>query len=99
MRITLPHNTNREEARKIVDERIGQLLAQFGGMASDVEHEWSGDVLSFSAKARGLSAKGTVEVTDSEVIIHGKLPLMALPFESKIRGLVEKEAESMFRTA
>jgi hypothetical protein len=99
MRIALPHNNTREGARKIVEQRIGQLLAQFGGMASDVEHEWSGDVLYFSAKARGLAAKGTVEVTDREVIIDGKLPLMALPFESKIRSLVQKEAESMFRSA
>lgn len=99
MRIELPHNTTREAARKTVESRLGQLLAQFGGMANEVEHEWKGDVLSFSAKARGLSVKGTIEVTDSDVVIDGKLPLMAMPFEPKIRALVAKEAESIFRTA
>jgi len=55
--------------------------------------------LRFKGKARGLSVEGTVEVTDTEVIIHGKLPLMARPFEGKIKQAVELEAGKMFRTA
>ena len=53
----------------------------------------------FKGKARGLSVEGTVEVTDTEVIIHGKLPLLAKPFEGKIKQTVQLEAERMFRTA
>ena len=30
MRIAVPHNTSRQDARAKVDQRIGQLLAQFG---------------------------------------------------------------------
>ncbi len=40
-----------------------------------------------------------MEITDAEIIIHGKLPLMALPFEPKIKEAVKKEAEQMFRLA
>ena len=99
MRIAVDHKTTKSNARQIVERKIGQLLAQFGDRAEDVQHEWSGDTLRFKGKARGFTVEGTLEVTDSEVIINGKLPLLAKPFESRIRQTVEREAETMFRTA
>jgi putative polyhydroxyalkanoate system protein len=99
MRIAVKHHTSKEHARKRVEGRLDQLLAQFGGRADEIEHEWLGDTLRFKGKARGLSVEGTVEVTDSEVIIDGKLPLMARMFEGRIRQAVEREADAMFRTA
>jgi len=99
MRIAVPHNTTRARARTIVDGKIQNLLAQFGDRAEDVQHQWSGDTLRFKGKARGFTVEGTVEITDAAVIIDGKLPLLARPFESRIRQAVEREAEAMFRTA
>jgi len=99
MRIAVEHKTTKSNARQIVEQKIGRLLAQFGDRAEDVQHEWSGDTLRFKGKARGFTVEGTLEVTDSEVIIDGKLPLLAKPFESRIRQTVEREAETMFRTA
>jgi len=99
MRIAVPHHTNKANARSIVDRKLGQLLGQFGDKADEVNHEWIGDTLHFRGKARGFSAEGTVEITETDVIIDGKLPLLARPFESRIRQAVEREAESMFRTA
>lgn len=99
MRIAVPHHTSKENARRRVEGRLDQLLAQFGGRADEIEHEWLGDTLRFKGKARGLSVEGTVEVTDAEVIVDGKLPLMARMFEGRIRQAVEREADAMFRTA
>jgi hypothetical protein len=69
MRIAVPHNTSNEIARRKVDQRLGQLLSQFGGHAEDIQHEWFGDTMRFRGKARGLAIEGTVEVTDAAVII------------------------------
>jgi len=99
MHIEVPHHTNRQNARRIVESRLSQLLAQFGDRAEDVQHQWSGDTLRFKGRARGFTVEGTVEITDRDVIIDGKLPLLARPFESRIRQTVEREAEAMFRTA
>lgn len=99
MRIAIPHNTTRAKARRIIEERLHAASTQYGQYANDVQHEWAGDTLHVNFKAKGISAKGTVEITDTDVIIDGKLPLIAKPFESRIRSTVEKEAESMFRTA
>ncbi|MDP9193603.1 MAG: polyhydroxyalkanoic acid system family protein [Acidobacteriota bacterium] len=99
MRIAIPHHTTKANARSRVDEKLSGLLNQFGGRAEDLHHEWSGDTLSFQGKAKGFSISGTVEITDEEIIVDGKLPFMAKPFEPKIREAVKREADEMFRTA
>jgi len=97
MRIAIDHHTTRAKARQQIDQKITALLSRFGGQAEDLEHSWTGDTLQFKGKARGFSLQGTVEVTDSEVIIQGKLPLLAKPFEPKIADAVRKEADAIFR--
>ena len=97
MRIAVEHGTTKENARSKVDQRLVQLLSQFGGHADEVQHEWQGDTLRFKGKARGLAMEGTVEITDAAIIIDGKLPLIAKPFEGRIRQAVEREADAMFR--
>jgi hypothetical protein len=97
LRIELPHNTTRDKARRIVEQKMKALESQYGHYAKDLEHQWQGDTLHFGFKAKGFSGKGTLEVTDRDVILDGKLPLIAKPFESRIRSTVEREAEEMFR--
>ncbi|HUP47936.1 MAG TPA: polyhydroxyalkanoic acid system family protein [Thermoanaerobaculia bacterium] len=99
MRIAVPHNSTREKAKKIVEQRLHGLEKQYGAAASDLDYEWHGFTLHLSGKAKGMSLKGTIEITDTDLIVDGKLPLLARPFESRIRHTVEREAESMFRTA
>lgn len=97
MRIAVPHHMTREEARRRVDQRLSGLLGQFGHHAEEMEHEWTGDTLRFKGKAKGFKVQGTVEVTDKEMILDAKLPLLAIAFEGKIKEAVEKEAGVMFR--
>jgi len=99
MRIAIPHNTTRSRARAIVEQKLKGFERQYGDQASDVTHEWQGDTLHVSGKAKGFSLKGTLEITETDVVIDGKLPFLAKPFESKIKQTVEREASSMFRTA
>lgn len=99
MRIAVPHNTSKDVARGKVEQRLGLLLAQFGGHAEQIEHEWLGDTMRFKGKARGMSVQGTVEVTDAAVVIDAKLPMVAMMFEGRIRDAVQREADAMFRTA
>ena len=98
MRITVPHNTDKETARRKINERLGQIFAQYGHYLSESNHKWEGDRLLFSGAVKGFKANGSVQVTDSEVIIDGKLPLIAKPFEPRIKSTIEREAASMFAT-
>lgn len=97
MRITVPHRIDKATVRKKIEERLHQMLATYGHYLSEVEHRWEGDRLVFSGKAKGMKANGTVDITDNEVIIDGKLPLLAKPFEPRIKSTIEKEAETIFR--
>ena len=97
MRIAIPHHTTRAAARQRVEAKFEELLGGLGHHADDARHEWTGDTLHFKGKARGMALEGSVEITDTEVIIDGKLPLLAKPFEPKIRQTVEREAERIFR--
>ena len=96
MRISVPHRIDKATARKRIEERLHQMLATYGHYLSEVEHRWEGDRLVFSGKAKGMKANGTVDVTDNEVIIDGKLPLLAKPFEPRIKSTIEKEAATIF---
>ena len=96
MRVTVPHHTDKETARRKVEARLQQLLTQYSDYLSNVDQRWEGDRLVFSGSARGFKANGTLEVTDSEVIIDGKLPLIARPFESRVKSTIEREVADMF---
>lgn len=97
MRIAVPHNLTREQARKRVDQKLQSLLGQFSHHADDLQHDWTGDTLHFKGKAKGMKVEGTVEITDAAMIVDAKLPLIAMAFEGRIREAVQKEADQMFR--
>jgi hypothetical protein len=99
MRLTVPHHTTKENARKAIDERLGQALAQYGHYLNESQHQWDGEKLTFSGAARGFKVSGSMEITDTDVIIEGKLPLIAKPFEPRIKSAVEKEAAGIFPAA
>jgi hypothetical protein len=99
MQIAVPHHTTRAKARVLVEQKLGALLGQFGQHAQEMEHEWTGDTLRFRGKAKGMKLDGSVDVTDSEVILDMKLPFMALPFEGRIKETAQKELAGMFRQA
>jgi hypothetical protein len=96
MHIAVPHHTDKESAKQRIAQRVSQLLAQYGHYLTDAEHHWEGDTLLFSGSARGFKASGSVDVTDTEVIVDGKIPLIAKPFEPRIRSTIEREAGAMF---
>jgi len=96
MRVAVPHHTDKTTAQRKINERVTQLFGQYGHYLSESTHSWDGDRLVFSGSAKGFKANGTIEVTETEVIIDGKLPLIARPFESRIKHTIEREAASMF---
>lgn len=97
MKINLPHNTTKTEAKKKLKHLFTNLADKHAAVVSDVEENWTKDRLDFGFRAKGLKATGTVDITDDEVILEGKLPLLAKPFEPKIKSVIEKEAKKLFR--
>jgi hypothetical protein len=96
MRVIVPHHTDKETAKRKIDERLAQAMTQYGHYLNDSSHAWTGDTLTFSGSARGFKASGTIELTDSEAIIDAKLPLIARPFEPRVKHAIEQEAAGVF---
>jgi hypothetical protein len=99
MRVNVTHGTTRAEAKKKLRRLLSNLAEKHADVVSNVEERWEQDQLQFGFRARGIAAKGTVDVTDDEVIVEGRLPLLVRPFESRIKSAIEREAKSLFRKA
>ena len=93
MRIVRRHNMTRQAAKDTVDGLLPRLIQEHGDSLSSPNGAWSGDVFIFSFKARGFGIKGSLEVTDNEVIIDAQLPFLARPFEGVVRSTVERELD------
>jgi hypothetical protein len=86
MHFTYRHESTRPAVRQRIDGAIERALASQPAMVQDVRREWRGDVLTFSLRAMGQGVRGTVEVTDTDVIMDVGLPLMLRPFESRAKS-------------
>jgi hypothetical protein len=80
MRITIEHKRSKSDVIETVDRSFNELLQGAAGLPVRVtvqQKSWQGPILSFSLTAMmGLLStliKGTVEVTDTEVIVDADL--------------------------
>ena len=74
----------KSKARAWVDEKLAEMLGQFGDRVSDVSYEWTGDRLMFQFRAAGMVRfKGTLDVTDSDLRLDLPFPLLARGYQGK----------------
>jgi hypothetical protein len=80
VRISVSHNRSKEEVIQTVDRSIDDLFKDAGALPVKVvmEHRsWQGSIMTFALTAKmGIMStpiKGTVEVTDRDIIIDADL--------------------------
>ena len=104
MRVTVSHHKPKEEIKQAVDRSFDDLFRGIGTVPIRLVNEqrnWSGSTLSFSLTAKmgfvSTPIKGTIEITDREVIIDADLGLFEklisasgarTALEGKVRGLL-----------
>jgi hypothetical protein len=83
MRITISHKRSKAEMIRYVDSSFDEMLNAKAGLPTRwivKEKNWKGSILSFTITANlGLLStpiKGTVEVTDQDVIVDADLGLL-----------------------
>lgn len=74
LRITLPHELGRIEARRRIDTGLSNLARQLPGGATVHDQRWDGNRLDFRLAALGRTVSGQVEVLDTSVTIDIELP-------------------------
>ena len=80
MRISVSHNRSKEEVIQTVDRSIDDLFKDAGALPVKLvveQRSWQGSIMTFALTAKmGIMStpiKGTVEVTDRDIIIDADL--------------------------
>ena len=93
IRVTIPHQLGRAEARKRIDEGFADLSRHLGGSAGALDKHWNGDRLDFSFTSLGQSISGHVAVADAEVAVEVLLPGFLAMIAGKVQGTLQKEGQ------
>ncbi len=96
MRIPIPHSLGRDEARRRLQSRSGEIAGLFPGGMADVKVDWPHeDQMDLHVTAMGKSVAGQVEIADSTVTFVIDLPPALSFVEPMIRGTVEQKARKL----
>ena len=93
MEIRRYHNMTMDAALQLSDQLLPGFIEKAGDNVSNIERQWDGNVLRFAFQAHGMNIKGTLLVTDDEIIIESELPFMARPFEGRVRSAIEQQID------
>jgi len=74
IRISMPHQLGRAEARRRIETGFSKLADQLPGGARVFEKHWDGDRLTFSLAALGQTISGSLDVLDATVTMDIELP-------------------------
>lgn len=95
MRIALPHSLGKEEARRRVRERSGEIANFVPGFAS-VSTVWAGDDrMNLTVGAMGQELTGAIEVGENEVAFTVELPAALGFIEPMIRSQIEAKGRKL----
>lgn len=90
--VSIPHELGKAEARRRIDQGLGQLTAQIGAVG-EIKQAWDGDVLRFSLQAIGQTVSGTIDVQDQEARLEVQLPGIFAMIANKVKGRLRDEGQ------
>jgi hypothetical protein len=96
MRIALPHSLGREEARRRLQSRSGEIAGLFPGGMAEVEVSWPHeDKMALDVTAMGKTVAGAVEIGEREVAFVIELPAALSFVEPLVRGAIESKGRKL----
>jgi hypothetical protein len=88
LKIQIPHQLGRAEARRRIESNFENLLRQLPGRAGARTERWDGDTLTFSVETMGQTVRGTIDVLETMVALDIELPgllgKIASAFQNKL---------------
>lgn len=92
--VSIPHELGRLEARRRLDEGLGQLTSQIGAVGN-LTRTWEGDTLRFSLVAIGQTVTGTMAVADREVLLEIVLPGIFAMVAGKLKTRLRDQGQAL----
>jgi len=96
MRVPIPHNLGKEEARRRLRTRIHELPGQLPGGAGEVTTSWpSEDRMTMRVAAMGQQIDGLVDIEESQVVFEVVLPPALSFVEPMVAGAIRKTGQKL----
>jgi hypothetical protein len=95
MNFKIPHQTSKSDAKSKVARALQDARPHLKDNATIDEERWEGDTLHFAATLQGKQISGTLEVTDTDLIVDATLPLMWRLFEGRIEKMIAQHLQQM----
>jgi Putative polyhydroxyalkanoic acid system protein (PHA_gran_rgn) len=96
MRVPIPHRLGKDEARRRLKDRSGEMAGLFPGGMAEVAITWpSEDRMAMQVSAMGQSVRGHVDVADDAVVFEIDLPAALSFVEPMIRSAVQAKAQKL----
>lgn len=93
--VSIRHRFDHATATRKIKELIPRLKRQHDDQITDAWEEWQGSSAEFGFRTSGHDIMGTLTVTDSHVIITGKLPFLVSFFSDQIEDAIRSEAAKL----
>ncbi|MDE2437282.1 MAG: polyhydroxyalkanoic acid system family protein [Sphingomonadales bacterium] len=96
MRVPIPHSLGKDEARRRLKARTGEIAGFIPGGMADVQSSWpNDDTMNLAVTAMGKTVAGTVELEEGQVVFSLDLPPGLAFVEPMIRGALEQKGRKL----
>lgn len=96
MRVAVPHNLPREEVRRRLRDRSGDIASHIPGGMAQVTSSWTGeDRMHLSVAALGAKVDGDVTIEDAQVVFTVTLPPALSFFEPVIAKAIAANGQKL----
>jgi hypothetical protein len=92
---SIPHQLGRAEAKRRIQEEVGNLRTHQGALVTHVEEKWTGDKLDFSLVAMGQTISGHLLVEDKMIHLDVALPWLLYMLAAPIRQQIEQRGQHL----
>ncbi|MET0269093.1 MAG: polyhydroxyalkanoic acid system family protein [Sphingomonas sp.] len=94
--IDIPHTLGREEARRRMKARIGELPGYMPGGVAEVASSWpTEDRMALEVKALGQAVSATAQVADDHIRVALVLPPMLGMFADRIGDAIARKGGAL----
>ena len=93
--MTISHELGKEEAKRRLQNGVGQMRAQLAPLTSSLDHQWMEDRLSFHMVVLGQRIAGHIDVLEETVRVELQLPGVLGWLGEKIGRRIQRQASLM----
>jgi putative polyhydroxyalkanoate system protein len=95
IKISLPHQYDRVEAKRRTQECIEEMRRQYGATVGHFSEQWDGDTLDFTVTAMGMQITGAAQVEDRAVHLEIDLPWLLSALAGPIKQSIEQNGRKL----